>query len=102
MTTTPEITMAVSQATTAVQIAVNANDPARGTSSESVSVLLRTTISGNTPIASTPSRPSSSGIVKLVTSAASKSGSRWRIAANSADSTDRTCRNDGLFGITEP
>ena len=39
MTITPESTLAVSQATTAVQIALNANEPASGTSTESVSAL---------------------------------------------------------------
>ena len=57
MTITPDSTLAVSQATTAVQIAVSANDPASGTSTESVSALLRTTINGTTPMARTPTRP---------------------------------------------
>ena len=91
--------MAVSQATTAVQIAVSANEPATGTSSESVWALLRTTISGTTPIASTPSKPSSRGSVTLATSPASNSGPRLRIAANSTDNTERACPNDILFGI---
>jgi hypothetical protein len=91
-------TLAVSQATTAVQIAVSANEPANGTSTESGSALLRTTINGTTPMASTPTRPSTNGMLKTVICAASRSGSRLRIAANSCDSADRACRNDTLPG----
>ena len=95
---TPDSTLAVSQATTAVQIAVSANEPASGTSAESASALLRTTINGTAPMARTPIRPSSKGMLKAVICPASRSGSRLRIAANSFDSAARACRNDALPG----
>ena len=101
MTTTPDSTIAVNHATTAVQTAASASEPASGTSSESVLALLCTTTSGTIPMASTPSSPRSSGMVKLVTSPASMSGSRLRIAANSAPSTERTCCNEGR-AISQP
>ena len=74
MTTTPDSTLAVSQATTAVQIAVSANDPTSGTSTESVWSPLRTTINGTTPMARTPTRPSSNGMLNTVMCPASRSG----------------------------
>ena len=80
ITTRPDSTIAVSQATTAVQIAASASDPASGTGSESVRTLLRTT-SGTTRWPSFFPKPTSNGMVKLVTSPASMSGSRLRIAA---------------------
>jgi hypothetical protein len=95
---TPDNTLAVSQATTAVQIAASANDPTSGTSTESVSSPLRTTINGTTPMASTPTSPSSNGMLNTVMCPASRSGSCLRIAANSSDSTARTCRSDILPG----
>ena len=100
MTITPDNTIAVSQATTAVQIAASASDPTIGTIHESVRSLLCTTMSGTTPMASTPTNPTRSGTVKLVTSPASMSGSRLRIAANSAARTARTRWRDGRTTVS--
>ncbi|MGU3502149.1 hypothetical protein [Mycobacterium sp. C31M] len=90
------MTTEVNQLTTAVQLITRASDPSIGTSSESVSGLLRTTIRGTTPTASTPVSPINSGAVNTVISAASRSGSRRRIAATSAESTERTPRSEYL------
>jgi hypothetical protein len=53
MTTRPEMTIAASQATTAVQMIANASEPTTGTSSASMFPPLRITISSTTPTAST-------------------------------------------------
>jgi hypothetical protein len=98
MTTRPEMTIAASQATTAVQMIANASEPTTGTSSASVFAPLRITISGTTPTATTPTARISNGNVNMVMSPASRSGSRRRMAAISAYVTDRARRREALPG----
>ena len=98
ITTRPEMTIDTSHATTAVQMMASANDPTNGTSSASVSPPLRMTRSGTTPTASTPTSRTNNGNVNEVMSPASRSGSRRRIAATSADSTARAPCSDALSG----
>ena len=90
------MTIDSSHATTAAQMITRASDPMIGTSWEFSAVPLRTTSSGTTPIARTPSARTRMGRVKPAMSPASRSGSWRRIDAISALITERARRNDIL------
>ena len=100
ITTRPEMTIEISQATTAAQMITSAREPMTGTSCSFAVSPLRTTSRGTTPMATTPRARTRIGRVNPAMSPASRSGSVRRIAAISALITDRARRNDILRATT--